>query len=467
MDHKLVALLEEYNKRNQKIDFSDMFLPYQRKFFDHPSKLKAIVASRRSGKSYGAGIHAIEKSMEIPGHKTLIIGLSRQSIKRIFWKDILKKVIKKKNIECKPLETTLEMTFDNDSYICLLGMDSGPKDHEKALGQAFDLIIIDEASSFNNDLGGIIESTLSPTLIDRDGTLILISTPSIYCSGLFYEIACGLHPEYYSQKWSALDNPYVAANMFNKMKRLREKNPDVEKEAFYQIMYLGNYCHDLSAQVCKLTPLNYFVESPSNIDYVVIGVDIGYVDSDAISVIGWCRNSTQTYLIYEKIYEKQDVTSLAEKIREVEDIYEGKIVEKVMDAGALGKKIQAELENRHKLYYKAAEKNSKFEYIQLLNGSVATGDFKVRKEGIFCKDCKNLLWDKEDPRKWVISKHFHSDIFDSTLYAWRESLAYTEQPKDEELEQMDPDEAKEVEQYELYQQGCVEYDIDDDENYIY
>lgn len=98
----------------------------------------------------------------------------------------------------------------------------------------------------------------------------------------------------------------------------------------------------------------------------------------------------------------------------------------VMDAGALGKKIQAEIQRRHNLPIDAADKNRKFEYIEMLNDDFRTAKFQAFRNSKFEEDCYLVQWDRnvEDPTKIKVSNSYHSDICDAVLYAWRECNHY-------------------------------------------
>lgn len=467
--NKEALILEEFKRRNSLISFESDRLPQQNRLVYHPSKKKAVVATRRAGKSYGVGSYAIETALKFDNSKIVIVGLMRASVKGIYWHDILKKILRDKGVDHDPKETTLELAFKNGSTIQLLGMDTKPEEAAKILGQKFRLVIIDEAASFTRDLKRIIEEFIEPTTIDLDGEIIMLSTPTPFCGGFFYEVVSGKHKDWYTEKWSALDNPYIAKQFQKKMDEIIAANPNAIHEPFFRIMYLGEYVSDIDAQIYRVSDINYYDELPQ-LDFYIIGVDLGYMDSDAIVVMGWQKHDPTLYLVEENEYKKQDITSLADKIKGVERRYDGKIIRRVMDAGALGKKIQEELSARHHIYYEAADRVRKFEYIQLLNGDLAQGKVKIIKDGIFDKDAKLLLWDKTNPTKWKEHGSYHSDVTDAFLYAWREATHYTEKIK-KIVRQNDSNwgnelEKKMVEEYELEQQGY--YDIDDiDEDLIY
>ena len=156
----------------------------------------------------------------------------------------------------------------------------------------------------------------------------------------------------------------------------------------------------------------------------------------------------------------------------------------VMDAGALGKKIQEELRMRHGLNIEAADKTRKVEFIELLNDDLRTEKFKAFKNSIFEEDCMLVQGDKDskirNPEKPKISDTYHSDICDAVLYAWRECKHYlSEKPPevpvegtDEYMKELERKEADEMQRkkedpfaFELEKQ--FEEDMEGFENIIY
>ena len=193
---------------------------------------------------------------------------------------------------------------------------------------------------------------------------------------------------------------------------------------------MGLWAEDTDNLVFKFnSSVNVCDEIPLHEDLTFIfGIDIGYNDSDAIAVLGYHPREKKVYLVEEKIVSKQDITSLVNQIKYLKDIY--KPVKMVMDAGALGKKIQEEILQRHGLHLDAAEKTRKFEFIELLNDDLRTGKFLALANSDFEYDSKLVQWeiDINNPERLKISNTYHSDITDAVLYGWRACLHYLAAP---------------------------------------
>ncbi len=139
----------------------------------------------------------------------------------------------------------------------------------------------------------------------------------------------------------------------------------------------------------------------------------------------------------EHVKNKQNISQLVAAINEYKDLYNP--IRMVMDAGALGKKIQEELRMRHGLNIEAAEKTRKVEFIELLNDDLRTEKFKAFKSSLFEEDCMLVQWDKDskirNPERPKISDTYHSDICDAVLYAWRECRHYLSEKPEKKIKE--------------------------------
>jgi hypothetical protein len=187
----------------------------------------------------------------------------------------------------------------------------------------------------------------------------------------------------------------------------------------------------------------------------VFGVDIGWKDADAIAVLGYSPSMQCVYLVEEYVRTKNDITSLVAQIKSLKDKYNP--VKIVMDAGALGKKIQEEIRQRHSLHVDAAEKARKSEFIALFNDDLRTAKFKAGLNSRFEEDSYLVQWDYSNPERPTISTGYHTDIGDAVLYAWRECKHFYEKvvapPPPTQSEYMQSLEEKEAEAMEAQKRG--------------
>ena len=93
----------------------------------------------------------------------------------------------------------------------------------------------------------------------------------------------------------------------------------------------------------------------------------------------------------------------------------------VIDAGALGKKIQEELNQRFSFNFEAADKNRKAEFIELLNSDFRLGHVKMKGNSELSDEMTMLCWDNDDFQegKYTEDDYFDNHLCDAFLYCWR------------------------------------------------
>ncbi len=404
-----------------KFSVEDYCFDKQIEFIRDKSKFKTAVCSRRAGKTLSCAADLIDTALTQEGDVAYIT-LTRGTAKRIIWRELLNINEKYKlNAKLDNQELTLQMINGNIIYL------SGAKDEseiEKFRGLALRKIYIDESQAFRPYIKELIDDVLEPALTDYDGSLILIGTPGPVPAGFFYDAATG--DGWSHHKWTIHDNPHIERKSGKsaetiieercKRRGVSKNDPSIRRE------YYGEWIQDYDSLVFKFdVKRNVYTSPPQNLRYI-FGIDVGFKDSDAIAVVGYDDKLGQSYLVEEVVADKQDITSLAEKIKELQAKYDP--VKMIMDAGALGRKIQEEIRIRHGLPVEAADKHRKLEYISLLNDDLRNGKLKAYLGSRFAEDCQLVVWDWDDPSKPRISDRYHTDIGDAVLYAWRECKHY-------------------------------------------
>jgi hypothetical protein len=416
-------LLEELQRRAGARTFSlaDYCFDKQLAFIQDPARFKTAVCSRRAGKTISCAADLMHTASTQTGDVAYIT-LNRITAKRIIWRELLK-INKAFNIGAHPDNTELTLTLPNGNIIYV----SGAKDEaeiEKFRGLAMRKVYIDECQSFRPYIKDLVEDIIEPALTDFYGSLCLIGTPGPVPAGFFYEAAT--KGGYSAHHWTMMENPHIEAKSGKKpievIKELARRRGLTLEDPGIQREYFGKWVKDFDSLVYRFDHgKNIFAVQPEKLTYV-FGVDIGWRDSDAIAVLGYNYTTKEVYLVEELVTAKQDITALVGQINVLKAKYDP--VRIVMDAGALGKKIQEEIRGRHHLPIEAAEKIRKHEFIKLLNDDLRTGKFKAKDGSRFAEDCMLVTWDYEDPAKPTISETYHTDIGDAVLYAWRECRHY-------------------------------------------
>jgi len=411
----------------RKFNLTQFLFDKQLAFVEDPAPFKVAVCSRRSGKTVACVAHLIHTAINTPNIVCLYVTLSGDQAKRNVWREV-KKLVEKYKLDAKLNEVDLSVTFLNGSVLYL----SGAKDAsqiEKFRGLAIKLCYIDECQSFRSYIQDLIDDVIGPALMDYAGTLCLIGTPGPVPAGYFHDCAVS-NANWSKHAWSFWDNPFIpiTAGMSHdavfqrEMKRrgTTPENPSVQREWFGKWMLDRN---SLLVQYDK--DKNHFDSLLDKADYhYIMGIDVGFKDADAISILAYSDNDPTTYLVDEMITAKQGITELVSQINAMNSRY--KVIKMVMDFGGLGKKIGEEMIKRHGIPVEAAEKQRKMENIELLNDALRTGRFKAKSGSRFAQDSYlvEIDRDKSTPERIKVSDRYHSDIIDSVLYAFKFSPAY-------------------------------------------
>lgn len=444
IDDEVALLLSELDRRKDlpKQDWKiiqDETYPEQNAFVLDRAKALTACCTRRAGKSTGIAHRFFRTMLKHPGCKVVYCSLTRDSAENIMW-NILDEEQRRFGLNAEMIVSKLMVRLPNGSALRLYGADM--KDFIPRLkGGKYAGVAIDEAQDFGTHLIKLVEDVFEPALIDyADGWLALTGTPGPVLSGYFFETSEEHKHGFSNHKWTLYSNPYLQDPRGFVSKKMKEKGWD-ETNPTYLREYCAQWVYDASALVIQYNPArNHFDNVPATSfpwSYI-LGVDIGFNDADAFSVVAFNKGLKSAYLVEEILEREQGVTELAATIENLSRRYSFDQI--VMDAGGLGKKIAEELRKRFALPIQAAEKSRKLEYLELLNDALRTGRFFAKQDSVFASDANRLQWnmDKSTPDKLVISDKFHSDIIDSTLYAFRESTHWLFEPEPERAIQGTP-----------------------------
>lgn len=403
---------------------------------NHPSKRKAACCSRRAGKSVTAAAYLLLTMHRNPGSICVYLALTRKSAKRILW-PVLKNLAKKHKFPLEFKDGELIVEHANGSQLVLMGAnDEGTA--ENLRGSPYHLVVLDEVASFRGHIDQMIEEIIEPALVDYDGDLLLIGTPSSDFTSLFYYATTGknkpeaddsddaddLKYEWAAFKWTMFDNPYLkgAADYVRRLKKKKkwaDDNPKLLRE------YYGLWAKSSDELVYRYNPLkNMYVVCPKVEEYV-LGIDLGFNDSTAFIVWGYNRAYPDLYLMYSHKQSGLTPSQIGAHIDGLRGEYDFTAI--VCDEGGLGKSIAEEFRTRFGVPVKAAEKTQKRAFIELMNGDLIDGKIKIPEHGADGKDHPlaiewgELLWDRS--RK-LENPTCENHLADAALYSWREARHY-------------------------------------------
>lgn len=270
----------------------------QRELHQDGTRFKVVVVGRRSGKSTYALNEAIATCLEKDNQLVWIVVPTFQQAKDIYWRGsdisryLMKGMYKKKN------DSDLMVEFNNGSIMYLKSAERP----DSLKGSGLDLLIWDEVAMTRN-ARYVWEEVLQPTLSDKHGRAVFISTPKGY--NYFYELYMrgveGKDPEWKSWKIATKDS-YAPWTM--------TKQGQQELEKLKQRMTEDAYAQEYEADFTRRTGL-IFPEFDRGIhvrDFEVVskyplemGQDFGYTHPTAM-IYSYFDNDDVWY-IFDEYYE--------------------------------------------------------------------------------------------------------------------------------------------------------------------
>ena len=421
----LIALMQAEVDYRKKVAFKPKLFKQQATFINDPRKLKAALCSRRAGKSHMAGCYVIAEALRNPRSTVPYVALTRGHAKRIMWKTLLD-LTRPYNPQVNLTE--LRITLSNGSDIVLAGANDEAT-AEVFRGQKFPLVVLDECASFRSHFREMVEEVIEPALIDYNGTLAMIGTPSAACRGLFFDATTAKDSPYSIHKWTILDNPFIPHAQSWLAERMKERGWTEETPA-YRREWLGEWVASTDSQVYAFSKeRNIATAIPNKLDYI-LGIDLGYDDETAFVVVGYRPDDPTVYVVETYAKSEMIISDIIRKIEELTERYKS-FARIVADTGGLGKQIAAELRKRYGVPVFPAEKTQKAEFIQLVNDDFRSGRVQVMPSEInFIEEISALQWDEEKEGRFIEDPRFANHRCDAFLYAWRESMHYLQKTPD-------------------------------------
>ncbi len=433
-------------ERPNILGHSDNF-QHQRDFIADSSKLKALFCTRRSAKSFTAGLYMVQEALNNPGCNCLFIGLTRDSAKAIVWKDVLRVINRVHNLGAIPNQTDLTMTFPNGSVIKVTGVDAEEGEMMKLLGRKHRLVCIDEASMYTVDTRNLVYGILKPGVTDPDehgerGTIALFGTASDFPRGLFYDITTGAEPGWKLFEWTAHDNPHVAKQWQEELDDIAKNRPLYMETPQFKQWYLNQWVVDEEKLVYRFNPERNLIKAvpkglPDDGWSVVLGVDLGWEDDNAFVLTAYHVNDPCLYVLKTTAQKKLTFDQVAEQIQEFMRDKEWAPNKVVID-GANKQGVES-MRQRSNIPFDYADKQDKATFIELCNADLVQAKVKILEN-----DINRPLWQEMGALIWVtdggkikLPKKEHPALpnhrTDAFLYAWRNGYHYHSAPAEVKL----------------------------------
>lgn len=385
-----------------------------------------------------AAIYLIKEALQNPGCNCLAIGLTRESIKSILWKDCLRFLNSKFNLNARFNLTELSMTFPNSSIIRITGVDSDEKDSLKLLGAKYRLVCIDEGSMYTIDLRNLVYGILKPAMTDPNaggqrGTVAMMGTSSNFTRGLFYDVATRKEPGWSVHEWGAHDNPYVAKQWQEELDEIATERPLYMETPQFKQWYLNQWVVDENKLCYRFDERrNFYSDLPplSKTGWTyILGIDLGYEDDTAFVLAAFHANDSHLYIVRTFNQSKMVLPAVELKIKEFMESSEAP--SRIIIDGSAKQAIET-MRVRTSIPFEFADKLGKEAFIELLNSDLIQGNIKIHRS---CRNLINemmsLVWmtdgDKiRQPKKEHPALPNH--LCDALLYAWRMCYHYHAEP---------------------------------------
>lgn len=198
---------------------------------------------------------------------------TRDDAREITWAILVKKC---ENITTYKNESLLQikiMTQDGgESMIALYGWES-VQERGKGRGLANDFIVCDEVSTYRNFWAGWNE-VLSPTLIDRKGSAMFISTPKGF--NHFYDLYNfeNKDPDYKSFHFTTYDNPHIPPEEIEREKLSKPEDTFAQE-------YLADF-RKMQGLVYKEFDRGRHVKESQMDGELIAGIDFGFTNPTAV-----------------------------------------------------------------------------------------------------------------------------------------------------------------------------------------
>jgi phage terminase large subunit len=434
------------------LDHEDNF-QQQRDFINHPSKLKALFCTRRSAKSYTAGLYMVHEALRTPGCNILFIGLTRDSAKAIIWKDVLREIDRKHNLGALPNKTDLTMTFPNGSVIKVTGVDAEEDEMKKLLGRKHRLVCIDEASMYTVDTRNLVYGILKPGVADPDahgerGTICMFGTASDFPRGLFFDITKGEEKGWELFQWTAHDNPHVAKQWAEELEDIKNNRPLYMETPQFKQWYLNHWVIDENKLVYRFNPDRNLIKPKDFTDLthrldpdgwsIVLGGDTGWEDDNALVNTAYHVNDPRLFVLTSWSQKKLTFDQFSDRITSSFMADKEWSPNRVVIDGANKQGVES-MRQRSNIPFEYADKQDKATFIELCNADLVQGKvvfLDIPENRPLWQEMMALVW-VTDGDKVKIPKKEHPALpnhrCDAFLYAWRNGYHYQSSPKEVRL----------------------------------
>lgn len=257
------------------------------------SRFRVVNAGRRFGKSILAseemkGVALYKKA------KIVYIAPTIQQARDIMWghlkKELLPITIKAKESPSMEIEV---MNKDGETSVIQL---KGWEAIETLRGQSYDFIVLDEVASMRNFWVGWNE-VLSPTLIDRKGHAMFISTPKGF--NHFYDLfnMPAKDSNYAAFHFTTYDNPNIPVEEIEREKNTKPENTFAQE-------YMADFRKQEGLVYKEFSRDRHVIHTlPTDFAEYIAGIDFGFTNPTAVVHIK--RDRDENYYVIGEWYKTE------------------------------------------------------------------------------------------------------------------------------------------------------------------
>lgn len=394
----------------------------QRALATDPARKKVALCSRRSGKTVAASYILADALNRAHLDEVICYAARTRAVaKGLIWEK-LKAINRRFELGWQFREVDLQVVRPNGGQIWLVGLDK-EAEKDKLRGIKSSLIVLDEPATYAHLIAGLVREVLEPALGDLRGTLCVLGTPGIVCSGWWYEVSSGRMPGWSKHSWRVTENPYFDDPEGYLRQRLSDNAWD-ESNPTYMREDRGLWVQDEGDLVFKYLPSrNDCVRAPHDLDTFAVGCDFGMRDETAFVVLGWKENTGDIYVLEAMKEAELLPEEAAHYAKNFCEKYDPRIL--VGDSSGLGVAYVEQFNRRYTTGRKmeSADKKEKRSFIDLLNGDFRTGRLKIVRDSCTCL-IEELQLGAWNAKRTEIASGCADHAMDALLYAWRHSTHY-------------------------------------------
>lgn len=267
--------------------------PAQAQIATDRHRFRVVCCGRRFGKTTLA-VEEIKAVAVYQEARIAYIAPTYQQARDIAWQILIREL---KNISEKINESRLEIEVQNTKGTKSIIQLRGWENIETLRGQSFDFIVIDEIASMRNFYINW-EEVIRPTLTDRKGQALFISTPKGY--NHFYDLYNTTDPDYKSFHFTSYDNPHIPKEEIDKAKE------EIPEDRFAQ-EYLADFRKTQGLVYPEFNRERHLTTAePSTVAETLVGIDWGY--SNPAGVVRVRVDGDRRYWVDSEYYQSGKTT---------------------------------------------------------------------------------------------------------------------------------------------------------------